>query len=602
MKYLIKPTHLLAWLLLLPISMDALGADLVARLDRARVVEGDPVVLTLTASGGFNGAPDLTPLQQGFDLVNRSQSTYMRFINGRSSSGTEWRLTLMPKGTGKIAIPAIRLGSATSRPLTLEVLPASQAVDQGIARPVMIEVDAEPKNPYVQQKVIYTVRVLMAAPLRDVTLSEPGVNDALVHPLGQERRYETYRQGRQFQAVERQYAVQPQLSGSLKIAGPLLTGRISDPSSAGNNPRSRLFGNDPFANLGRMFDQGRPITVRGSELTLEVRPQPAGTASPWLPAESLTLNETWAPDPPVFRVGEPVTRTITVSATGLAGEQLPELAFDPPAGMKAYPERAYAETRPGNGTLLARKTVKAALIPSQPGDNTLPEVRITWWDVAAGKEVVASLPSRRIEVLPAAPGAVTTMPQAPPTATALPYTADGDRAATTRPGDSSAAVQGSDGVWPWVAGLLAVVVIVISALWLRERQTRPTAEAPTAIPPSSGRAETTPDPTKALVAVERAFRADDAKGARKALLAWAKTQWPSDPPSRLDTIGERLGGRADTILQDLDSALYGNAGASGSWDGRHAWPDLRELLTNHGAKTRTSINNNKLPPLYPTAH
>mgnify|MGYP000638654917 CR=1 FL=1 len=131
----------------------------------------------------------------------------------------------------------------------LEAVVADAAADQGIARPVMIEVDAEPKNPYVQQKVIYTVRVLMAAPLRDVTLSEPGINDALVHPLGQERRYETYRQGRQFQAVERQYAVQPQLSGSLKIAGPLLTGRISDPSSAGNNPRSRLFGNDPFSNL-----------------------------------------------------------------------------------------------------------------------------------------------------------------------------------------------------------------------------------------------------------------------------------------------------------------------------------------------------------------
>jgi hypothetical protein len=526
----------------------------------------------------------------------------MRFINGRSSSGTEWRLTLMPKGTGKIEIPAIRLGSAASRPLTLEVLPASQAADQGIARPVMIEVDAEPKNPYVQQKVIYTVRVLMAAPLRDVTLSEPGINDALVHPLGQERRYETYRQGRQFQAVERQYAVQPQLSGSLKIAGPLLTGRISDPSSAGNNPRSRLFGNDPFSNLGRMFDQGRPITVRGSELTLEVRAQPTGTASPWLPAESLTLNETWAPDPPVFRVGEPVTRTITISATGLAGEQLPELAFDLPAGMKAYPERAHAETRPGNGTLLARKTVRAALIPSQPGDSTLPEVRVTWWDVAAGKAVVATLPSRHIEILPAAPGTVTTMPQAAPAASAVPYTTDRERAATTQVEDSSAAVQGSSGVWPWIAGLLAVAVIVVGGLWLRERQTRPTAGAPAQVPPSTDRTVTPPDPTKALVAVERAFRADDAKGARKALLAWAKTQWPSDPPSRLDTIGQRLGGRADPILQELDSALYGHVAASGSWDGRHAWPDLRELLTNYGKSTKQSLDNNQLPPLYPTTH
>ena len=601
MKALMKPVCLVTWLVLLSFGMDTFAADFVARLDRNRVVEGDPIVLTLAASGGFNGAPDLTPLQQDFDLLNRSQSTHMRFINGRGSSGTEWRLTLMPKGTGKIEIPAIRLGPATSRPLTLEVLPASQAADQGIPRPVMVEVDAEPKNPYVQQKVIYTVRLLMAGPLRDVKLSEPSVNDALIHPLGQERRYETYRHGRQFQAVERQYAVQPQLSGTLKIGGPLLTGRISDPTSGGNSRRSRVFGNDPFSSLGRMFDQGRPITARGPELALEVRPQPAGTASPWLPAETLTLNDSWSPQPPVFRVGEPVTRTITISATGLAGEQLPDLAFDLPSGMKAYPEQSRAETRPGNGTLLARKTIKAALIPSQSGDSTLPEVRVTWWDVATGKEVVAALPSQRIDVLPAAPGSMTTTPSPAPVSNAVPF-GDIGRFAAPQAEDKVPAVQGNGGYWPWIAGLLAIAVIVISALWLRERRSRPVPEAPARNPVSTGIGEIRPDSTRALVAVERAFRADDARGARKALLAWAKTRWPADPPISLDAMGQRLGGTADRILRDLDSALYGNSATATSWDGRGQWPAIKELLTEPKNKAKKELINSNLPPLYPNTH
>ena len=602
MKRVTRPIHLLTWLALLMFAIDAFAADLVARLDRTRVIEGDPIILTLAASGGSGGAPDLTPLQQSFDLVNRSQSTHMRFINGRTSSGTEWRLTLMPKRTGRIEIPAIRLGSVSSRPLTLEVLPASQAAEQGIPRPVMIEVDAEPKNPYVQQKVIYTVRLLMAAPLRDVKLTEPAVSDALVHPIGQERRFETYRHGRQFQAVERQYAVQPQLSGTLKIGGPLLTGRISDPGSGGKNPRSRLFGNDPFSSLGRMFDQGRPITVRGAELTLEVRPQPAATASPWLPAETLSLSDTWTPEPPVFRVGEPVTRTITIAATGLAGEQLPELAFDLPPGMKAYPEKSRAETRPGNGTLMARKTIKAALIPSQSGDSTLPEVRVTWWDVAAGKEVVATLPARRIKVLPAAPGTMAAQPLSTPAITATPYGARERTADDVLATDDKVAARSDVGYWPWITALLAIAVIAISALWLRDRRTRTNVAPAAPEPPSAGAGQVKADPTKALIAVERAFRADDAKGARTALLAWAKTRWPADPPTGLDTIGHRLGGRAEKILQQLDSALYGNAAEQGAWDGRGIWPDLKELLAEARKKEKKELINNKLPPLYPTAH
>lgn len=599
MKRLIKPVCLLTWLALLTFGLDAFAAELAARLDRTQIVEGDPIVLTLAARGAADGAPDLTALQQDFDLINRSQSTHMRMINGRTFSGIEWRLTLMPKRTGRIEIPAIYLGSASSKPLTLEVMPASQAAEQGIPRPVMVEVDAEPKNPYVQQKVIYTVRLLMAAPLRDIKLSEPSISDALVHPLGQERRYQTYRHGRQFQAVERQYAVQPQLSGTLKIGGPLLTGRISDPESGGNNPRSRLFGNDPLSSLGRMFDQGRPITARGRELILDVRPQPSGTATPWLPAEALTLNDSWSPEPPVFRVGEPVTRTITVSATGLAGEQLPEIAFNLPPGMKAYPETSRAETRPGNGTLLARKAIKTTLVPSQSGGNILPEIQMIWWDVTAGKEVVATLPARRIEVLPGAPGTMPSLSSRPPIAQPTPYNTNLERAGDVQAPGEEPAARGDNGYWPWITGLLTVAVIVIGALWLRDRRTRPSAEAPAEEPVPTSPAEVKPDATKALIAVERAFRADDAKGARKALLAWAETRWPEDRPTGLDTIGQRLGGQAEQILHGLDGALYGNTRAKAGWNGRGVWPDLKVLLVDRQVEANKKRKNNQLPPLYP---
>ena len=76
--------------------------------------------------------PDVSPLAQDFDLLSSSQSMQMSMINGRSTSSRGWQFVLGPKRTGKLSVPAIRIGGATTKPLELEVLPAaaSQAGDQ----------------------------------------------------------------------------------------------------------------------------------------------------------------------------------------------------------------------------------------------------------------------------------------------------------------------------------------------------------------------------------------------------------------------------------------------------------------------------------------
>ena len=78
---------------------------------------------------------------------------------------------LAPKRTGKLTIPALHLGAGTSAPLTLEVMPGAQAAKIGEARPVLLEVEAQPQQPYVQGQVIYSVRVLSRVPLREASLS-----------------------------------------------------------------------------------------------------------------------------------------------------------------------------------------------------------------------------------------------------------------------------------------------------------------------------------------------------------------------------------------------------------------------------------------------
>ncbi|MCG6967471.1 MAG: BatD family protein [Chromatiaceae bacterium] len=605
----IRLQTLLICLLALLLAGNAGAAGAEARLDRSRVGEGETVVLMLNVSGGGSGTPDLSPLMKDFDLVNQSQSMQMSMINGRSSSTRGWELVLAPKRTGKIDIPAINVGGATTRPLSLEVLPAAEAAKLGPAAPVLLEVEVAPKQAYVQQKVVYTVRLMSRAPLRQARLSEPRVKDAIVEPLGGEREYASQRDGQQYRVIERHYAIFPQHSGPLQIDGPLLSAEVPDPNQRSNGPGQRFPGRDPFADFdrmfgrsglpgfGSMFGQTRPIQLRGRSIELDVQAQPPGTLSPWLPAESLTLNETWSADPPVFTVGEPITRTIAITAQGLSAAQLPEMQLAVPDGIKAYPDKSQSQARVDGDTLIAQKVLKLALVPSRSGALTLPEVTLAWWDTHANKEQLARLPARRVEVLPApagsAPAADTAAPSAALPAQARPMAARSglvDDALNAVPANRDEGTAAA-GYWPWIAALLALAWMATLGLWLRSRGRRQARQVAAAAAPRPA----SPDPAAALTQLEQACRDNDPAAARRALLAWAAARWPEDPPQRLDVLAQRLGEQAMPLLADLDQRLYSDAGQP--WDGMATWARLSPLL--HARKSRASRHDSSLPPLYP---
>lgn len=595
-----------AMLLLCLLGLHANAAGLDARLDRTKVAEGEAVLLSLRAEGQGNGGPDLAPLARDFDILNRGHSSSFQVINGRSSSSSEWRITLMPKRLGELEIPALRMGKAASRALTLEVVPAAQAAASGEAPPVVVEVEAAPTQPYVQAQVSYTVRVLSRVPLRQPQLSAPDVQEAIVERLGEDKEYETYRDGHNYRVLERRYAIFPQRSGELQIAAPLLSARIVESGKASNGIRQHLFGGrDPFARFDGLLigdplaapgsgGQTRPIRLRGRQISLEVSPQPAGTATPWLPAEEIGLEEHWAPDPPVFRVGEPVTRSIAISARGVAGSQLPDLPLQPQPGVSIYPDKPQIMSRAESGSLLARKLVKAAIVPSMTGTLTLPAIALEWFDTKLGQVRVARLPAREIEVLPGTANGdmpLAGSPTTPDEQSARGYGARGLPAETARAGAQP--VTGDDDWWRWIALLFLAAWLLSTVMWWRARST------PGAVPVAPVRKTDVAavDLRTALRDVERACGDNDARGARQSLLDWAAARWPEDPPGRLEVMVARLPDAARAPLIGLDRALYADQG--GVWQGEQSWRQLSPLLK---AAVRDAARRNDvtgLPPLYP---
>jgi hypothetical protein len=580
----------------------ALRADVRASLDRTTVQFGDTVTLTLESDGQNTGvSPDLLPLEKDFTILGTSTSQQVQIINGRRSDRTQWHVELDPGRTGSLEIPALRVGSDTSRPISLKVVDQPEGAADEKNSQLFVEVETEPEDasPFVQQQILYTMRLYYRVPLIEGTLTDPQSENAVVERLGDDVRYTTTRDGERYQVVERQYAIFPEKSGTLSIPPVAFTGRVASESRR-RSPRSsmgtmmeRFLGADPFFDDsffggGLLGDPGKRIRTRGPAVSLEVQPRPASyTGANWLPSEALVLRDSWAEKPPEFRVGEPVTRTLTLEAKGLAASQLPVIQIPEIAGMRVYPEQPVRESRSDGRWVYGQSEQSLAFVPSAAGKLSVPEIRLTWWDVEANEQRVAVLPAWEVNVLPGAggsdPAAVAPQPA---------VAADGP-GAVTEPPPAVAAASWADTLrrgWPWLAAGAVLIALGVGLVLGRRRRTSPVRVHATASPavaraPRSGAAQRE---------LQAACLSNDAGAAARALLAWAAAKWPNHPPRSLGALATRLAQGGDEV-RALDQALY--APGDQAWNGARLWDSVRQGLQAESPDTADSEAG--FAPLYP---
>jgi hypothetical protein len=573
------------------------AGELEAWLDRTRMAEGETVRLTLEAQGQQGGRPDTSELEQDFEVLGLSTGSRLNIVNGQSDIRTSWTLTLSPRRSGTLTIPALRVGQLSSAPLTLEVTQTPvQSADSGAD--VLVESEIEPDNAYVQAQLLYTVRLLYAVPVTGGRLSEPEPGDTLVQRLGEDREYATTRNGRRYQVIERRYALFPQTSGALELPAPVFDGEVPDTSRRRSGAFKRFFGNDsllggdPFEDL---MTPTRRVRVRGEPATVEVRPRPAAAGGDqWLPAAQVELKGDWQPAGGASRVGEPVTLTIDLRAQGLTGGQLPDVAPQSVEGFRVYPDRAQRETNPGAAGVAGHLSQKVAFIPERSGELALPDIEVHWWDTGADTQRVATIPGRVLDVAPAVPGNATT--DAPVTVPPRENTSNASQQGVTPEAGGArpeSAVQTArpevPGYWQWISAALAAGwLLTVLIWWWRVRH------APVGRAQPDAKVSKAPAAASARKQFIAACRDADARAAQRALLAWASAHWHDDPPRGLEALSRRIDDpEARAAIAELNRALYSG---SGQWNGARLAELLQQLPEPQGVVARSGP---VLAPLYP---
>lgn len=561
---MVRPHQLCLLVILLIIALPLQAASLQATVDRNPISENETVQLTLTLrdyDGPIN--PDLTALEGLFDILGSQQSSQVSIINGRMDSTKQLHITLAPRQAGTLVIPGIDIGNLQSQPITLQVV-KSGSQQAGQISEIALEVEVDNTTPYRQQQVILTVRLIHAVNLAEGVLPDPEIPGVEIHKLGDDNGYQTVRDGRRFGVIERRYALLPQQSGEVTIPRILFRGRAQERG---------------MGSFGGLFNQGRQLQARSRPITLNVKPQPQRDSGiPWLPAKSLTLQAEWSPKQPQFRVGEPITRTLTLQALGLSANQLPELSLTPQEGFKVYPDQPQLKTDTHQQGVIGTRIEKYAIVPTKVGEITLPPINLTWWNSEQNRLSVIKLPAEIIQVL-----AATT--ESSPNAT-LSTTPSASNSTTSSP----IMVENNTLLWPWQLATALFALAWLITLWLWWKKT------PQPLSSSRQKKVSNNGSTSASLSdIANACRHNQPEKTRDALLAWGRTHNPQQPPHSLIELAKQLDQpQAQQALKQLDEALYKE---QQNWDGNRCWQAIEEALKKaKNGEQRT--DSSKLPGLY----
>jgi len=298
--------------------------------------------------------------------------------------------------------------------------------------------------------------------------------------------------------------------------------------------------------------------VESDPLKIEVLPKPDHYPGEyWLPARRITLSQQIS-DAQGLRVGEPVTRTIILDAVGLEENMIEEPTWPEMKDARIYPDQPQGISRDDGKWVLGHKEYRYAVVPEQPGELVLPEIRLQWWDTTSNSSKIAVLPEHRVPV--AASNLSPDIPNPTPS-TALP----GNRASPAEAG----------ALWRWRMATYALALLWLGTLALHLRRSAAKSNGQVGSQGPSGE-------DALLDSMKRACREGDASRARQTFGQWVRRYGPPGAYGSLMEFAAVAGDdELSLAIHALDEGAFRDSDAP-AWEGRLLWERFSAWLKSRG--------------------
>lgn len=435
----------LSCLVVLSTQVSAQPSEVIASVDKNPVMADESFNLTITANDDVErSAFDPSVLMKDFVVGRTAVSSQTQMINFNTTRTTTWTTVLIPRKQGRFTIPAFEVDGQRTQAIQLMVIPVS-ASSAAQGRDIFVTTELDVNEAYLQQQLRYTVKLYLGQELQRGSLANPSLENADIRQIGKDKEYSEIKDGRRYRVIERTFAIIPQQSGNFIIEGPLFEGEIIDNSR-------QSFG---------FFNRSTPVNRVGSSQNITVLPIPANYSHHWLPSDFVQINEEWQGDQTQYHAGEPITRTITLTAIGVVEEQLPTVNGNYPDNVKTYPDQAETTTIEKDQTLIAQRKESVAIIPSKAGKLVLPAVQVPWFNVLTKKTEFTSLPEKTLTILPAVNQGTQASPIARVTLTPETKSSDVDNTATL-----PTPIVAENNIWQIVSLILVILWLLTLIFWV----------------------------------------------------------------------------------------------------------------------------------------
>ncbi|MDA7760487.1 BatD family protein [bacterium] len=536
-------------------------ASLSSTVDRTQIETNETLQLTVRYSGKApSGDPDFSAIEKDFSIASNSRQQQYSWVNGESTSYTDWKILLIPKRQGKLTVPSLKFMGSRSQAIGINVRPANTSASTSSGQPVFIETTVDKDMAFIQEQVILTHRLHYSVPLQDISISEFEIPDAIIQQVSEER-FNKRINGKNYSIIEIKFAIFGQSIGKLNIPSQRFT--AFETSNSG---------------FGGFFSRGNRVIRLTEEKIVDIAPLPAHlSASQWMPSSQVRLEQSWSDNSGTLTAGEPITRTVKISALGLTAAQIQPLPSIENSQLKLYPDQPSLEDKQTNRGILGVRTESLAIVPNQAGKISIPAIEIEWWDTVNNRMQTSRLPSKIFNVV--AGNKVNQISDQPPTINpSIVMHSDsnnnGETAAITR----------------WSLGLNALLIALLVELFYWRK-------TPVSV--------TVPKTPKSIITAKQQLKKIEQLAAnnqlaemRDSILHWGAEVFPQQPPRSLNQLADLMeNSELKQQFSQLDQSLFkADSDTDFEVDSKTIIKALKQFVP---VKTPSHTARKELKPLYP---
>ncbi len=540
--------------------------ELTANVDRNPVMVNESFILQIVADDSIDANElDLAPiLRSGLTVGRTSTSSQTQIINGSISKTTTLSTVLLAREEGEYTIPSLTLDGVKTQPITVNVIKTQAGTDQG-HQSIFLKSSIEQSELYLQQTVKLITKLYFApnVDLQSGTLSDPALESAIIKQQGKDTESSEIIMGMRYRVIERVYTLTPQESGDFVVTSPTFNGEVS------TDRRRSVFSS---------FGSRKPVSSIGNDIEIKVSPIPSEYQGSWLPSDLVQLNDEWQPNQLNYQVGEPITRTFTLTALNVNEEQLPELKGQYPSSFNVYPDQSESHSVLRQNAIVSQRVSSEAIVATVPGTYTLPEVSINWFNTKTRQVEKATIPARKVEVIAAENEAesslVTNVPlqQQDISAHACPTP-------ETEEMSCPALFQGENNNWLLIAISGWVAWFITLIFWLLTRSKTKSVETP--VQQQTAKFD--------ITHLKRACKSDNPQLTRAELIKWGQENIDANIIS-LSDLSKQVKSELALEIAKLNQSQYSKE--KSNWSGADLW----KLVVKYKGATQAQ-KGKALPPL-----